>query len=502
MTARAIMLQGTASHVGKSMLTAGLCRIFHQDGLNVAPFKAQNMSNNSYVTPDGKEIGRAQGVQALAAGIVPTADMNPILIKPSSDFTSQVVELGRPVSHMSWREYKGGYYQRSREVVAGALLRLQAQHEVLVLEGAGSPAEVNLKATDIVNMHTAFLANAPVLLAADIDRGGVFAHLIGTLECLDDRERAQVAGFIINKFRGDISLLKDGIDWLERRTGKPVFGVVPYVRNHGIEEEDAVSVEEDGAPASPGEIDIAVVLLPRMANFTDLDAFGRDPGTRVRWVRSAATLGRPDAIIIPGTKSTAADLEYLRDTGLADAIVRAARQGVPVAGVCGGYQMLGRTLLDPDHVESACTEVDGLGLLPVVTSFAAEKVTMQTTATARAPWLGQVETVVGYEIHMGRTQRLPAVPALLQLSSGETDGALQGQVWGTYLHGIFDNDRFRRAWVNSMRAARELPLLPLDAPAGPSPREQAFDRWAAHLRAHLDIPAIYRLLGLAPHTGV
>lgn len=500
-TAKAIMLQGTASHVGKSVLTAGLCRIFHQDGFDVAPFKAQNMSNNSYVTPDGKEIGRAQGVQALAAGKEPTVDMNPLLIKPSSDLSSQVVEFGRPVAHMTWREYKGGYYEHSKQVVAEALGRLQASHAVLVIEGAGSPAEVNLKRTDIVNMHTAFLADAPVLIVADIDRGGVFAHCVGTLACLDERERSQVAGFIINKFRGDASLLTDGIEWLEEQTGKKVFGVVPYVRGIGIDEEDAVSVEEVVPTDPPAEVDIAVILLPRMSNFTDLDAFGRDPGTRIRWVRNAALLGQPDAIILPGTKATVADLQYLRESGLADAIAMAARKGLPVVGICGGYQMLGLELLDPEHVESAEGRVPGLGLLPLCTTFVAEKITVQTQATAVAQWLPEPTPVSGYEIHMGRTVVTDGAPHLLQLAPGHTDGAMNGTVWGTYLHGIFDNDRFRRAWINSLRIPKGMPPLSLDLPAGPSPREVAFDRWADHLRAHLDMPAIYALLGLQVHAS-
>ncbi|MHB9144575.1 MAG: cobyric acid synthase [Symbiobacteriia bacterium] len=516
----AIMLQGTSSHVGKSVAAAGLCRIFRQDGLDVAPFKAQNMSNNSYVTPDGREIGRAQGVQALAAGVVPTAEMNPILIKPAADDTSQVVELGQPVAHMSWREYMGPYRPRALTVVEGALRQLQAAHDLLVIEGAGSPAEINLKAGDLVNMHVARLADAPVLLVADIDRGGAFASLVGTLELLDEEERGRVAGFIINKFRGDRSLLQPGLEWLERRTGKRVFGVVPYLPGIGIDEEDAVAVaEDDPAPAAASELDLAVVWLPHMSNFTDLDAFRQDPGTRVRWVRRDGAIGRPDAVILPGTKSTAGDLAYLRETGLAAEIQQVAAAGVPVVGICGGYQMLGLRLLDPEGVESPQAELAGLGLLPVETVFVPEKVTVQTTAVPlpAAPWLanatagtggeqaaGEQATAAGgpalsgYQIHMGRTRRLPGALPLLQLARGETDGALAGRVWGTYLHGIFDNHRFRRSWLNSLRAARRLPPLSLDEPPGPSPREQALDRWAAHLRAHLDMAAIYACLGRTP----
>ncbi|MEK7216670.1 MAG: cobyric acid synthase, partial [Chloroflexota bacterium] len=427
MPAKLLMLQGTASSVGKSLLTAALCRILRQDGFSVAPFKAQNMSNNSYVTREGGEMGRAQVVQAQAAGIEPHVDMNPILLKPEAEARSQVVVLGRATESLPAR----AYYQRKaalRPVVLQALARLRARYEVVMIEGAGSPAEINLRSGDLVNMGLAREVDAPVLLVGDIDRGGVFAHLVGTMELLEPGDRALVRGTIINKFRGDPSLLGDALRLVERRTGVPVLGVVPFLPQHGVPEEDSVALNGgpngrlDGGHGSgaavAGAVDIAVVQPPRIANFTDFGALAAHPGVRLRYVATAAEFGEPHIVILPGSKSTVADLDYLRAQGLDLAVCRAAAAGRLVVGVCGGYQMLGERIRDPDGVESSQRETVGLGLLPVSTTFSPEKTTIQVSgrvAAARGVLAHAAgATVTGYEIHNGVTAAAPGVaPAFL-----------------------------------------------------------------------------------------
>ena len=372
-----LMVQGTASGVGKTLVAAGLCRILQNSGLRVAPFKAQNMSNNSFVTPDGREIARSTAVQADAAGIEPTRYMNPILLKPEADSRSQVVVLGKPIGSLSARDY----YRRKSDLwptVAEALARLRSEFDVIVAEGAGSPAELNLRGHDIVNLRLALHAQASVLLVGDIDRGGVFAQLLGTLDLLSDRERDLVKGLVVNRFRGDPSLFSEGVDILERRSCKPVLGVVPYVSDLAIAQEDSVGLEERRVLSGPsiprpGHIDIVVIRLPRISNFDDFDPLEREPGVRVRYVDSPASFGRPNLVILPGTKTTVNDLTAIRTNGLSGAIVAAASAGVPVIGICGGYQMLGRLIRDPLAVESKQPTVEGLGLLPVETVFAREK---------------------------------------------------------------------------------------------------------------------------------
>lgn len=488
--ARAVMLQGTASSVGKSILAAALCRIFYQDGINVAPFKAQNMSLNAAVTPDGLEIGRAQALQAQAAGVAPTVEMNPILLKPKADVRSQVILRGRPVGDLSWGQYKREFHERALATVREAAAALAAEYELIVAEGAGSPAEVNLKRYDLANMTTAKLLDADVLLVADIDRGGVFASLIGTLALLEPDERARVKGLIVNRFRGDPALFVDGVRWLEERTGIPVLGVIPFLPDLGLDEEDSVGLADQG---EGGELDIAVIRLPRIANFTDFDPLAAESGVRIRYVDRPEELGYPDALVLPGTKNTVDDLRWLYARGLAGPIDRLARIGLPILGICGGFQMLGQELVDEQGVESAPGITPGLGLLPVETSFAGEK---QTT-WAEGEALGL--SVRGYEIHMGRTHYLPGAQPFAHLADGRTDGAVAGQVCGTYLHGIFESAPFRRHWLNRLRERRGLPPLPafVADSASVDPREAALDRLAAHVRAHLDLERLRALIGVA-----
>jgi adenosylcobyric acid synthase len=500
------MLQGTSSHVGKSVLAAALCRIFRQDGHRVAPFKAQNMALNSYVTKSGGEMGRAQVAQAEAAGIEPAVEMNPVLLKPTGNASSQVVVLGRPVGNMSARQYHAGHSRELLGTVEKSLRSLQVAYDIVVIEGAGSPAEVNLKAHDIVNMRIAKLAPAPVLLVADIDRGGALAAVVGTLELLEPDERALVKGIIINKFRGDIGLLQPAVDFLAARTGKPVVGVIPHLEDLGIDDEDSVSLDDKRGRVGEGagEIDIAVLRLPKIANFTDFAALAAEPGVAVRYVGAGQALGRPDLVIIPGSKNTSEDLLWLRAQGFDRAILALAAAGTPVVGICGGYQMLGREIRDPDHTESAVGQIPGLGLLDAVTTFAADKITHQVAAACHAsPFLGLglcAAGLAGYEIHMGRTEFPgPVSPAFtVTARSGapvcENDGAVRadGLVLGTYIHGIFDNAAFRRAVVGALRVRRGLP--PLAAASGRS-KDDSYDRLAAHVRAHLDMDLVYRILG-------
>lgn len=483
-----IMVQGTASGVGKSTLVAALCRILRQDGLRVAPFKAQNMANNAHVCAGGGEIGRATALQALAAGLEPTVDMNPVLLKPSADAQAQVVLLGRPVGSMSAREYQSEK-PRLMDVVRGCLDRLRAAHDVVVIEGAGSPAEPNLRESDFVNMRTAELADAPVLLAADIDAGGVFAHILGTLGLLSAPERARVAGFLINKFRGDLSILKPALDFLERESGKPVLGVVPHIRLR-LPEEDALPRRDSST--SDGRIRIDVLLQSRMANFTDFDPLEREPDVRLRYVAEPdGTI--PDAVILPGTKSTIADLRRLKDVGVAAHLKRCVELGASVVGICGGFQMLGTRVLDPERVESDVVAEAGFGLLPVETVFEAGKI----TRPVRALHLESGTELRGYEIHMGRTS--PGAEPLLRVverdgaATEDFDGAARGRVWGTYVHGLFDAPGFRRWFVNRLRIARGWRAV--DAAAAWNP-DIELNRLADHVRAAVDMGAIRRLIGV------
>ena len=500
MRTKTLMIQGTASSVGKSVLVAALCRIFRQDGFRVAPFKAQNMALNSFVTKEGGEIGRSQAVQAEAAGIEPSVDMNPVLLKPEADAKSQVIVRGKVIKTISAGEYYC-YTHYLLKTVENSLNRLCSAYDIVVIEGAGSPAEINLKEREIVNMRVARMARAPVLLVGDIDRGGVFASLVGTLELLEEDERNYIKGFIINKFRGDLSLLQPGLELLEKRTTKPVLGVVPYFRDIAIAQEDSVYLDERVENQKSVDLDIAIIRLPHISNYDDFDPL-EEEGCRVRYVTHSAELDTPDLIILPGTKSTISDLFYLRKSGLAENIIRQAKNGVPVVGICGGYQILGRSLHDPDSVESAEGSALGLGLLDVVTTFVPEKATTQVKARVIAN-RGLLEgmkgqELVGYEIHMGQTKSDGGMSAfyIFETPQGRVDyfdGILnaQGIVLGTYLHGLFHNPSFRRTLLNSLRRRRGLPERWDETMIG---KEQQYNRLAELVRSSLDIPAIYKIM--------
>ena len=501
------MVQGTTSSAGKSLLVTALCRILHQQGVRVAPFKSQNMALNACVTPDGHEIGRAQAVQAEAAGIAPSADMNPILLKPEGERRSQVVVLGRSIGSLSAADYQARKPQL-RRVVADSLARLRARFEVVIIEGAGSPAEVNLRDRDIVNMFVAREAEAPVLLVGDIDRGGVLAAFVGTLALLDPQDQPRVAGFIVNKFRGDRGLLEPGLDFLARRTGVPVLGVVPFVPGLRIADEDSLALDDRAARrrASTGELDIAVVRLPRISNHDDFAPLEHEPGVVVRFVDDAAALPGADLVVLPGSKSTAADLGWLRAGGIADAIVARAAAGHPVLGICGGCQMLGARIHDPHGVESAESALAGLDLLPLATEFQREKTTAQVRARARAPWFRagaelDDHEIEGYEIHAGALVRTDdaAAPAFEITSRNGApvrilDGAVRGATVGTLIHGLFENQGPRRALLAHLRARRGLPPPPGAAAALPS-RAAEYDRLASVVKANVDWDALAALLG-------
>ncbi|BAS29332.1 cobyric acid synthase [Limnochorda pilosa] len=494
--ARALMVQGTGSHVGKSLIAAGLCRIFAEDGHRVAPFKAQNMSLNAWVTPEGGEISWAQAVQARAAGLPPHVDMNPVLLKPVRDTGSQVVLLGEAVGTLSAVEYQA-FKPRIWQAVLAALDRLRAAHEIVVIEGAGSPAEVNLREGDIANMAVAEAANAPVLLAADIDRGGALAWVVGTLELLAPEERARVRGILINKFRGDRSLLQPGLDFLEERTGVPVLGVIPYLPRIGLPEEDTLPDERPPAPVRPDTVHVVVLRHPHLANFTDFDALAGEPDVALRFVGNGEPLGRPDVVVLPGSKTTLADLEHLRAHGYDAAIHRLAAEGSYVVGLCGGYQMMGLEVADPLGVEGPSRSLPGLGLLPVRTVLRPTKLTALARGESLLP--GMEGPVEGYEIHMGESERAGGSSALrLQRRNaprGEVDDgcwAGDGRVFGTYLHGLFDHPGFRRSFLNRVRAGKGLPTLP---PAPEAPPDEPYRRLAQALRESVDIEAVYRLMG-------
>jgi len=463
MTARVLMVVGSSSSAGKSLLTSALCRIFTRRGLRVAPFKAQNMSNNAAVCPDGSEIGRAQAVQAAACGLEPSADMNPILIKPEADARSQVIVMGKPWTSLQARAYFD-HREQLWEIVTQALDRLRSEYDLVIAEGAGSPAELNLRAGDIVNMEVALHTQAAVLIVGDIDRGGIFAQLLGTYWLLAPEEQALIRGFVVNKFRGDLRLFEDGVKILEQRSSLPVLGVIPFLQDHRIPEEDAVVLEGHSHLSRPDGLihphtDIAVIHLPRISNFDDFDPLQAEAGVRVRFVRTPEELGHPAAIILPGTKSTCADLKWLRASGLARAVQMHAAAGGSIAGICGGYQMLGKSINDPGGIESQTERISGLGLLNIETTFAGQKETSRAVArlTGGPGWLaGQDgQTIKGYEIHMGRTT---SDSTWLRISSTEVSGPVRadgaanptGNIWGCYLHGLFDNRPFRQAWLTSL----------------------------------------------------
>ena len=493
--AKAIMIQGTASNAGKSLLAAGLCRIFKQDGYRVAPFKSQNMALNSAITPDGLEMGRAQVVQAEAAGVAPDARMNPILLKPTSSVGSQVIVNGVPRGTMPAGEYFRYRKALIPEVMA-AYQSLSAEYDVIVIEGAGSPAEINLRQDDIVNMGMAKRAKAPVLLCGDIDRGGVFASLYGTVKLLEPDEQALIRGLIINKFRGDVEILRPGLGQLEALTGKPVLGVVPML-DVDVDDEDSLSARL-GRREKAGLVDIAVVRLPRLSNFTDFNPLERMEEVSLRYVGSVKELGRPDLVILPGTKNTMDDLRWLRQSGLEAAILKHASAGGAVAGICGGYQMLGQNVSDPDGVEGGGT-LRGLGLLPAETVFQGEKTRTRVTGRFLAPEgiFAELAGVPfeGYEIHMGRTESAAAPLAEFSTQTGErrADGLSAGNVWGCYVHGLFDKAEAAQTLVNALLKAKGLDRAAASVD-WQAYAQQQYDKLADGLRESLDMTHIYRIL--------
>ena len=490
--AKVIMVQGTMSNAGKSLLVAGLCRVFRQDGYRVAPFKSQNMALNSFITREGLEMGRAQVVQAEACGAEPSVLMNPILLKPVTDVGSQVIVNGEVRGNMSAVEY----FAMKRTLIPDIMKAydtLARQNDVIVIEGAGSPAEINLKTDDIVNMGLAKMVKAPVLLVGDIDRGGVFAQLYGTIALLDEEERRLVKGTVINKFRGDVEILRPGLAMLEDLTDKPVLGALPYLK---VDIEDEDSLTERFSRRESARLDIAVPRLPHISNFTDFSALEATAGVGVRYVTSARQLGEPDLIVLPGTKSTIADLLWLRQSGLEAAVKKRSASGTPVCGICGGYQMLGRRITDSCGAEGGGS-VEGMGLLPMETDFAAEKHrTRVSGAVIHSGELRELEGVSleGYEIHMGVTTLLPGAQPLVQLDSGAVDGCVSGRVWGSYLHGFFDTESCRRAVLRMLCRRKGMDESELTAFDYAAYKERQYDLLADAVRTNLDMAAIYRIL--------
>jgi adenosylcobyric acid synthase len=486
---RGLLVAGTASDVGKSMVVAGLCRWLVRRGIKVAPFKAQNMALNSAVTPDGAEIGRAQVAQAAAARLPPEAAMNPILLKPSGERSSQVVVMGQAVAELDARAYQD-LKRRLRAVVLEALAGLADRFEVVICEGAGSPAEINLRADDLVNLGLALAVGLPVVVVGDIDRGGVFASLFGTLALLEAADQALVAGFLVNKFRGDSAILAPGLEQLGRLTGRPVLGVLPWRPGLRLDAEDSVELEtptdEPAPPLGADPLQVAVVRLPWLSNFTDFDPLAAEPGVSVRFTAAPAEVLAADLAVVPGTKATVADLGWLRRMGLDRALPERAACGLPTLGICGGYQLLGRRVVD--RVESGVGEVAGLSLLPVETVFEATKVLINPVGTV--PWLGGVPAS-GYEIHHGRTRVLGGEPALD--SDGGDPGCRRGAVVGVAWHGIFEGDDFRRAFLGWVAAQRGLDWVAGERPFA-AVREQRLDVLGDLIADHADTAALDRLL--------
>jgi len=487
-----IMFAGTGSDVGKSIIAAAFCRIFKQDGYRPAPFKAQNMALNSYATPEGLEIGRAQAVQAEAAGVPCHADMNPLLLKPQSDHTSQVVLNGKPIGNRHAYDYfrKEGREELRRQVYA-AFDRLSARYNPVVMEGAGSLAEINLRDIDLVNMPMAMHAKADVILVGDIDRGGVFASVYGSLMLLAPEERKRVKGILINKFRGDIRLFESGIKMLEELCGIPVLGVVPYYKDIHIEEEDSVALVTKMVQAERGKVNVAVVLLRHLSNFTDFNVLERDPRVHLFYTNNVDELAKADIILLPGSKSTLDDLYELRRNGVAQAILRAHRNGATVMGICGGYQMMGQQILDPNHVEGELEVLPGLGLLPTVTCMSGEKVTRQVKfCSCHEP----SEILEGYEIHMGVTTPLEGetVQPLNRMENGEPEGCkVDDTCMGTYIHGILDNPSFIDFLLKPY--ARKL-TEKASAFDYHQFKEQQYDKLADHVRKHVNLQLVYQIL--------
>ena len=505
---QALAILGTGSDVGKSLIAAGLCRTLYRAGRLVVPFKAQNMSLNSFVTPEGGEMGRAQVLQAQACGLVPHVDMNPILMKPEGDAQSQVIVHGKVWKTQNARNY---FERKSRlfEFVKTSYTRLAKQYDVMVIEGAGSAAEMNLRDRDIVNWPIVEMADASVILVADIDRGGVFAQVIGTMDLLAREERRRVIGIVINKFRGDLTLFDDGIKIIEERTGVPVLGVVPFLRNLELDQEDSVNIERFRMTHFGQEtVNAAVVLLPHMSNFTDFNQLAAEGDVALRYVVSPDELQRADVIILPGSKTTIADLECIRRAGFEDSLWRHVQGGGEIIGLCGGFQMLGKEIIDPQHVETG-SSLNGFGFLDMKTELLPHKTTAQVRAHSRTKFLGADCLVEGYEIHMGITTLASSTSSCFRITKGQgrssslqeeerEDGAISanGMVWGTYIHGVFDGPEFRRAWLNRVRVRKNLPPLEVKTSHDVSERlAHALDRWADHVASSLNMKPVWAAIG-------
>jgi len=490
---KAIMVVGTTSHAGKSLLTAALCRILSRRGWRVTPFKGQNMALNAYVTQNGGEIGHAQAVQAWAAGVMPLVEMNPILLKPQGDMTSQVILKGKAVGKVGAAEYYEQYFDLGWQAIEESLSRLAEEFDLVVCEGAGSPAEINLKHRDLTNMRVAKHLNAATLLVVDIDRGGAFAHVVGTLELLEPDERALIKGIVINKFRGQRSLLESGITWLEERIGIPVVGVIPWM-DQVFPAEDSLDLLDRRSMKTHSEITIGVIRLPRISNFTDFDPLEAETSVTVKYLNPKEPLGHPDAVILPGSKTTIADLMVLQQTGMATELQNYAAAGGTILGICGGFQMLGKHVADPEGLEGEGGRYKGLDLLPLKTVITNQKVARQRLVTSNYPQAGL--PVAGYEIHQGRSQILESEetatsgykPLFDDPNLGIVDVHLS--IWGTYLHGIFDNGPWRRAWLNHLRQQRGLSSLPTGVPNYRQQREAVLDVLADTVEAYLDLTPI------------
>ncbi|QAS52303.1 cobyric acid synthase [Halobacillus litoralis] len=481
---KGIMVQGTASNVGKSLVVTAICRWLTNQGYRVAPFKSQNMSNNSYVTEAGTEIGRAQGVQAEACKTIALPEMNPILLKPKNDQTSEVICLGKSVESCSGKEYRTYFYEAGKKVIEESLAQLEKHFDFIVIEGAGSPVEVNLNDRELVNMAVADIADMPVILVADIDRGGVFASIVGTLQLLPEADRRRVKGIIINKFRGDPELFNDGVDWLERYTGIPVLGVLPYT-DHEIEAEDSLSIRENKVSSAANPLDIAVVVFPYLSNFTDVDPFYQEEDVSIRYVSRKEELGRPDAVILPGTRSTVDDLEEIRNRGIEEKLLAYIREGGTVAGICGGYQVLTEQFIEGDKVMS------GMGIFPITTIFQEAKKTRRIKGTVHSRSGFPSSKVEGYEIHHGdmKSEKGDLIP-LFYLENEEEGAVLDGgRIIGTHLHHVFHNEQFRKEWLNRIRIKKDLPI-----PAAALPKKDPYDQLAEMFESEVDTDTIFSLV--------
>jgi adenosylcobyric acid synthase len=483
---KVIQILGTGSGVGKSIITAGLCRIFVQNGFKTAPFKAQNMALNSFITKNGGEIGRAQAVQAQACKIEPTVDMNPILLKPTSDVGAQIILQGKAIGNMTAVEYTK-YKKEAVKVVYESFNRLKQEYDVIVIEGAGSPAEINLKQHDIVNMKMAEMADAPVILVGDIDKGGVFAWLCGTLDLLEPHEQDRVKGMIINKFRGDKTLLMPGVDFLEQKTGKKVLGVVSYFKDIMIPEEDGL-FEDNEVDSKNTSIKIEIIYLPHISNFTDFDVLRQDSDVSVKFLRNGEKISKDcDVIIIPGSKNTIFDFQFLKNKGYVEQLEQLKTEGKEIIGICGGFQMLGKKILDPFQIESDAEEIKGLGFLNIISTLEKEKVTSQVTAKD----LSFNTQVNAYEIHHGKTEVLDELEPMFRIGDKD-DGVRQDNVWGTYLHGVFDNHEFRNEFLNKIRKNKGLRYLESKR----FDQDKEFDKLAQALKEELDMDYLYSILNM------